>query len=151
MSGQGGQPAQGQAVTETSQHSILVRAIWFLFVGWWLSGLWLGVAWFLNVTIIGIPLGLKMINKVPFVISLKKRQDLSVVSQSADGVQVTTHRPDQHSLAVRGIYFLLVGWWLSGIWMAIAWLLTLPIITLPVAVWMYNRLPFVVSLYKLEQ
>jgi uncharacterized membrane protein YccF (DUF307 family) len=138
-------------VTNTSQHSLLVRAVWFVFVGWWLSGLWLSVAWVLNVTVIGIPLGIKMINRVPYVVSLKKRDDLQVVTQSAGGVEVSHQRPNQHALWVRAIYFVLVGWWFSGVWMFVAWLFTLPLVTLPLAVWMYDRLPFVVSLYRLEQ
>ena len=120
------------------QPSLLVRAVWFIFVGWWLTGLWLSVAWFLNVTIIGIPLGIKMINKVPFVLSLKQRE--RYVSEGEGR--------SQYSLVVRGLWFLFVGWWASGVWTAIAYLLTLTIVGIPVAVWMYGKLPFVVSLYN---
>jgi uncharacterized membrane protein YccF (DUF307 family) len=122
----------------SDQPSLLVRAVWFIFVGWWLTGLWLSVAWFLNVTIIGIPLGIKMINKVPFVLSLKQRE--RYVSEGEGR--------SQYSLVVRGLWFLFVGWWASGVWTAIAYLLTLTIVGIPVAVWMYGKLPFVVSLYN---
>jgi uncharacterized membrane protein YccF (DUF307 family) len=37
--------------------SLLVRFIWWLFIGWWASGIAVGVAWVALVTIIGIPLG----------------------------------------------------------------------------------------------
>lgn len=122
-----------------AERSLVVRAVWFLFVGWWATGIWLGVAWFLNVTIIGIPLGIKMINVVPMVLSLKER-DL-VDAEGGGGDQ-------PYGLVVRGLYFVFVGWWASGIWMSVAYLFTLSIVGLPVAVLMYNKLPFVVSLYE---
>jgi uncharacterized membrane protein YccF (DUF307 family) len=122
----------------SDQPPVLVRALWFLFVGWWLTGLWLSVAWLLNVTIIGIPLGIKLINKVPLVLSLKRRENLVEEGQGGS----------QHSLVVRALWFLLVGWWASGVWTGIAYVFTVSIIGVPVAVWMYDRLPFVVSLYR---
>ncbi len=41
----------------SEQRSLLVRAVWFLLVGWWVTGIWLSVAWFLNVTTVGLPFG----------------------------------------------------------------------------------------------
>jgi len=122
----------------SEQPSLLVRAVWFVFVGWWLTGLWLSVAWLLNVTIIGIPLGIKMINKVPFVLSLKRRE---TYVEAGDG-------RSQYSIPVRALWFLFVGWWASGVWTGIAYALTLSIVGIPIAIWMYGKLPFVVSLYN---
>ncbi|MBX0349428.1 MULTISPECIES: YccF domain-containing protein [Haloarcula] len=121
----------------SDQRSLPVRAVWFVLVGWWLTGVWLSIAWLLNVTIIGIPLGIKMINRVPLVLSLKRRETLV---EERDG-------GSQHSLLVRAVWFLLVGWWASGIWTGVAYTLTLTIVGIPLAVWMYNQLPYVVSLY----
>lgn len=118
--------------------SLPVRAVWFVFVGWWLTGLLLSVAWLLNVTIIGIPLGIKLINKVPLVLSLKRRDPL------VEG----DHSGSQQSLPLRAVWFVLVGWWASGVWTGVAYSLTLTIVGIPLAVWMYNKLPFVVSLYR---
>lgn len=128
--------------------SLLVRALWFVFVGSWLSGLWLSVAWVLNVTVIGMPLGLKMINKVPYIVSLKARSIENQVIDADGEVTVRSGRREQRSLLVRGVYFVLVGWWASAFWMAGAWLLSVSIVGLPVAVWMYGKLPLVVSLYR---
>ncbi|GAB3423037.1 hypothetical protein GCM10027435_28470 [Haloparvum alkalitolerans] len=122
-----------------AERSLVVRAVWFVFVGWWATGIWLGVAWFLNVTVVGIPLGIKMINAVPKVLSLKER-DL-VDAEGRGGEQ-------PYGLAVRAVYFVFVGWWASGVWMSVAYLFTLSVVGLPVAVLMYNKLPFVVSLYE---
>jgi uncharacterized membrane protein YccF (DUF307 family) len=121
----------------SDQPSLVVRAVWFLLVGWWATGIWLSVAWLLNVTIIGIPLGIMMINKVPLVLTLKRRDPLVVESG----------RGAQYPLLVRAVWFVFVGWWASGVWMGVAYTLSLTIVGLPLAIWMYNKLPYVVSLY----
>ena len=125
--------------------SLLVRAVYFLLVGWWATGIWLGVAWLLNLTIIGIPLGIKLINQVPLVLSLKRRP--IAVTADATGRITESSRP-QRSLLLRAVYFLFVGWWASGVWLGLAYLASLSIVGLPLAVWMYGKLPFVVSLYR---
>jgi len=129
--------------------SILLRGVYFILVGWWASGIWLGIAWFLNVTIIGMPLGIKMINKVPKIVSLKDRTiETDITTDDTGDITITHTTSDQYSLLLRAVYFLLVGWWASALWMGVAWLASITIVGLPVAVWMYDRLPFVVSLYR---
>lgn len=124
--------------------SMIVRAIWFVFVGWWLTGFLLGVAWFLNLTIVAAPIGIKIINKVPKALSLKAmgggEDDEFAVGTGSNG--------NSPGLIVRGVYFVFIGWWASLFWMAAAYLLTLSIIGIPFAIMMYNKLPYVVSLYR---
>ena len=38
--------------------NLLIRFVWWLFIGWWASGIVVGVAWLALITIIGIPLAL---------------------------------------------------------------------------------------------
>jgi uncharacterized membrane protein YccF (DUF307 family) len=133
---------------ESQSPSLLVRAVYFLLIGWWLTGIWLGIAWFLNLTIVGMPLGIKMINRVPKVLSLKERPLQSEVISENGTVTVVQSNREQRSLLIRAVYFLLIGWWASGIWMGLAYAATLSIVGLPLAVWMYGKLPFVVSLYN---
>ena len=118
--------------------SILTRALWFVFVGWWLTPVVVNVAWALNATIVLLPLGVKLINLVPTALTLAEPRSLSNPS-AARG---------QHSLAVRGVYFVFVGWWLSLLWANVAAVLAVTVVGLPVAFWMFNRLPFVTSLYR---
>jgi uncharacterized membrane protein YccF (DUF307 family) len=117
---------------------LVVRTAWFLLVGWWLTGIWLAVAWALNVTIIGLPLGIWMINQTPLVFSLKAREP--VVADKGGR--------EQHNLLVRVVWFVFVGWWASGIWVFVAYLFQVSIVGIPLAVVMYNHLPYVVSLYR---
>ncbi|WP_435196850.1 YccF domain-containing protein [Natronomonas sp. EA1] len=118
--------------------SLLTRALWFLFVGWWLTPVLINVAWLLNVTVIGIPIGIKLVNLVPTALSLAEPRSLS----DPDGAK------GQRSLLVRAVYFLFVGWWLSFIWANVAAFLAVTIIGLPFAFWLFNRLPYVTSLYR---
>ncbi|WP_148413770.1 YccF domain-containing protein [Haloferax sp. KTX1] len=123
-----------------SQRSFVVRAIWFVFVGWWATPAVVNVAWFLNATVIGIPLGVALINLVPTVLSLKEPKS-RLEPDSSRG---------QRSIIVRAVYFVFVGWWLSWVWANVAVLFTLTIIGLPVGIWMLNRLPAVTSLYRFD-
>lgn len=142
-----------QEVNVTVEHtdntpSLIVRAVYFILIGWWASGIWLSIAWLLNITIVLMPLGIKMINRVPKIVSLKDRKiENRVITKDGD-VTIQQNTKDQHSLLIRAVYFLLIGWWASGIWMFFAWVTSITIIGLPVAVWMYGKLPFVVSLYR---
>lgn len=131
-------------VKETEQRSLLVRGLWFLVIGWWATGIWLSVAWFLNVTIIGIPLGIKMINLVPLVVSLRRRRRIEIISED----EIESQGPEQFGVLTRAVWFLFVGWWASGVWTGAAYVFTISIVGLPVAVWMYDKLPFIVSLYR---
>ena len=121
-----------------AQRSLPVRALWFVLVGWWLTPLVVNVAWALNATVLLIPLGIKLVNLVPTALSLAEPRGLDA-PEDARG---------QTSLLVRALYFLLVGWWLSWLWANVAAFLAVTIIGLPVAFWMFNRLPFVTSLYR---
>ncbi len=38
--------------------NLLVRALYFVLIGWWLSAIWAVAAWILCLTIIGLPFGL---------------------------------------------------------------------------------------------
>jgi len=124
-----------------AQRSLLVRALWFVLVGWWLTPLVVNVAWLLNATIILLPLGIKLINLVPTALTL--REPRSVVDADSTGT-------GQSSLLVRAVYFVLVGWWLSWLWANVAAFFAVTIIGLPVALWMFNRLPYVTSLYRFD-
>src|SRR5688500_10802893 len=42
-------------VVEAKAPNLLLRVLWFVLVGWWLTAILSAVAWFLNATIIGLP------------------------------------------------------------------------------------------------
>lgn len=118
--------------------SLLVRALWFVFVGWWATTALVNIAWALNVTIILIPLGLKLINLVPTALTLAEPRHVTNPAVEAR----------QPSLLLRAVYFVFIGWWLSLIWANVAMVFVVSIIGFPVGIWMLNRLPYVTSLYR---
>ena len=121
-----------------SDRSLLVRAAWFVCVGWWLAPVLVNAAWLLGVTVVLLPVSVKLINRVPTALTLKPRG--ARVDPTAGRGQVT--------LLVRAGYFVLVGWWLAFLWANAAAFLAVTVVGLPVAVWMLHRLPFVLSLYR---
>ena len=58
--------------TSTWQYPFLVRAIYFVFIGWWLSLAWTLAAWLATSTLILMPLGIWMTNRIPFVTTLQR-------------------------------------------------------------------------------
>jgi uncharacterized membrane protein YccF (DUF307 family) len=123
--------------------NLILRAIWFVLLGWWLTGILTALAWALNATIIGLPLGLWIINRLPFAATLHPVERFYLVE---DGVMVSEVR--QRPFLLRAIYFLLIGWWFSGLWMALAYALLISIIGMPIAFWMYNRIGAVTTLFR---
>lgn len=96
-----------------------MRALWFVVVGWWLTAIVSILAWFAMVTIIGLPLGIYLVNHVPTYLTLRPRTKTTYwVADPAGGAMTIGH------------------------------LLIVLILTIPVGLWMYNRVPFVASLYR---
>lgn len=128
----------------------LVRTLYFCFVGLWLGALWTGVAWFLLVTVIGLPFGLLMLNRIPQVMTLKPVRIQTQVTSSGGVVMVSQNRVAQHAFWLRTLYFVAVGWWLSGLWLGFAWgLIGVTFgLGLPIAFWMFNRTPAIVTLAR---
>ena len=124
----------------------LIRVIYFFLLGWELTGVWVLVAWLLNVTIIFLPLGLWMIDRVPQVLTLKMRPGSYVVDSKDGRSQFVPER--QPLFLLRALYFIVIGWWFSLIWALFAWLLCATIIGLPIGVIMLNTLPFITTLHR---
>ncbi|OQA40291.1 MAG: hypothetical protein BWY52_02909 [Chloroflexi bacterium ADurb.Bin325] len=127
----------------------IIRVLWFFLVGWHVTLWWILGAWLLNLTIVGMPLGVWMLNRVPLVLTLRTPREYNV-GQVRDGGQVVwAHeaRP-QAPFLLRLAYFILIGWWFSLLWSLAAWLLSVSIVGLPFGVWMFNRLPGVTTLMR---
>jgi uncharacterized membrane protein YccF (DUF307 family) len=140
--------SRGQ-LTEGPDVPLLLRILYFFLFGWWATGVWINVAWLLNATIIGLPLGVWMLNRVPQVLTLRPvRQIVMTDYGRGDQVHVRITKLPQHSLLLRLVYFLLIGWWLSFLWANGAWIISATIIGLPLGIWMFNRLPALTTLMR---
>jgi uncharacterized membrane protein YccF (DUF307 family) len=126
----------------------LVQALWFLFVGWWLGGIVISLAWILNLTIIGLPLGMALLNGLPKIIALQEPMK-TVVAVSQGGV-TTVRKTDapQHNFWLRTAFFLLIGWWWSGIWLALAYAVCATIILIPVGLEIIRWTPAMTTLRR---
>jgi uncharacterized membrane protein YccF (DUF307 family) len=123
----------------------LIQLAWFALIGWWLGQAWVAVAWFLAATIIGMPLAIVMLNRLPEVIALRGETELLV--RNVGGRTVVSDVP-QYNVLLRALYFLLIGWWFSALWIEAAFWLCATIIGLPLGFWMFDRVPFIVSLKR---
>ena len=136
-------------IERSSGPNLLVRFAWWILIGWWASGIVVGLAWIALVTIVGIPLGIWLINHLPSILTLRPRRRTWMLGQDEEGRTVISERGrPQVSWLIRGAWFVLVGWWASAIWMGVAWVVQLTVIGLPLALLMFNRTPFVASLYR---
>jgi uncharacterized membrane protein YccF (DUF307 family) len=129
---------------------MLVRALWFIVISWWLTGIVSAIAWACLASIILLPVGIWMVNRIPTVLTLRPRTvDLWVYTDAAGNqVHVAAAPRVQPSWVVRGIWFIFVGWWLSALVMSVGYVLVLLVITLPLGLMLYNRVPFAASLYR---
>ena len=136
--------------TETQRGpGLLVRALWFIFVGWWLTGIVSVLAWFAMITIIGLPLGIYLVNHVPTYLTLRPRTKATYwTTDPAGGSMLVETDIRQTAWPIRFIWFLFVGWWASAAVMTIGYLLIVLILTIPLGLWIYNRVPFIASLYR---
>ena len=121
-------PQQPTSVTITQQSGgtpFLIRAIWFLLIGWWLSGIVIAIGYVLCALIVTLPLGIYLLHRVPQVQTLRDRST-EFQTQVVNGqIVVREGRPRQLPFLIRAAWFLFAGLWLSSIWLSIAWLLSL--------------------------
>ena len=126
----------------------LLRIAYFFLFGWWATLVWINIAWLLNATIVGLPLGVWMLNRVPQVLTLRPTRRLVVAHTQGERVEIRTTGLPQHPWLLRLLYFIVVGWWLSFLWANAAWLISATVIGLPLGIWMFNGLPMLTTLMR---
>jgi len=127
--------------------SMAVRAVWFIFIGWWLGAVAIVIAYFLCITIVGIPFAFAIFNRLPAIITLRPRTDLKTV-EVRDGVTYISRKVAQRPLWIRAAWFILVGWWVGAIYLTLAWVLCVIVIGLPLGLLMFTRVGGVMTLLR---
>jgi uncharacterized membrane protein YccF (DUF307 family) len=148
MNARGSAPAPRSptvVIVQRQSPNIVVRLIWFVCAGWWLTGLVSLLAWALAATIIGIPLSISLLNRIPQVATLRMSTPEAIAL--VDGTVAIQHRR-QRAFWVRAVYYLLIGWWFTAIWLTLAWTLVLSIIGIPLAFVMYGAVGSVLTLKR---
>ena len=134
-------------VVEVKRHGFIVRALYFIFIGWWFGLFWALLSWVMYATVIGAPLGAVMLNRVPGAISLKAREKDVRVFQGEGGYTVREVRKQQFPWWARVLYYP-VGLVMSLVVIIAAWLLCCLLITLPLGIMLFNTVPAVASLAR---
>jgi uncharacterized membrane protein YccF (DUF307 family) len=128
---------------------LVTRAVWYVFVGWWLPGLAITFAAFCTLSVILLPIAYVIINKIPVILTLRPRSLETDASVDADGtVRITTGGARQLPFWQRALWFVFVGWWACIVAMYAAYLLCLTIVLLPVGLMVFNRMPAVLTLQR---
>lgn len=125
----------GATVVIDSRHgaNLLLRIVWFVLIGWWLSFFVVSLAVIANLTIVGIPLGIWLINRIPQAATLKFDRS-HVAASTVDAVTtVTISDVPQRPFWQRTLWYILVGWWLTALALYVAWLLCVIVIGMPLA------------------
>lgn len=134
--------------------NILFRLIWFCVCGWWLGAWVTALGYILCVSVIGLPAGLVLLNRLPHVMTLRGSSRVVQVQATACSTQVIVGaRVRQRSFLLRGLYFFLIGWWFAALWLALAWVLVLvwlPTLglSLALACVLFDRVPGVLTLRR---
>jgi uncharacterized membrane protein YccF (DUF307 family) len=137
-----------------------VRALYFVFIGWWLGFFCLELGFILCVFLLTLPLGLMILNRLPQIITLKpptRTVHTNVNVTSAMGTAGVTNMVNvnvnvagvaQLPLLVRALYYIFVGWWVGALWAHLAYFLCVTILGLPLGIMMLHLLPAVLTLRK---
>lgn len=137
-----------------SSPSFFVRVFWYIFIGWWLGFFWLNAGYFFCFTIIGLPLGLVMLNRLPWILPLRPvSQNVRVSTTTSMTANTTTTTinigaTQQYNMLIRALYFVFIGFWAGYIWTFVGYALCLCIVTIPLGLVMLNRLPAVITLRR---
>lgn len=122
-----------------SQPGCLVQLVYFVFIGWWLGAIAVSLAYLLLLTVIGIPLGVMIINNVPYLMALRRTEP---------AISYLGSRTEQHNFLVRALWFVFIGSWATFIWLGIAYLLCCTLIGMPIGFLMFDKAPMLLTLHR---
>lgn len=143
-----GELGQTFVVKSAEGHGCLVQALWFLFIGWWLGGIAISLAWLLNLSVVGLPFGMAILNNVPKILALQNPERRIRATTDGQATLYVTAQEEQLNFWLRAAFFLLIGWWWSGLWLATAYFLCGTLILMPVGLKMFRLTPMMTTLRR---
>lgn len=133
---------------KSSAPPLIVRAIWWFFVGWWLSAIFAVVGWLFMATLILMPIGIWFIHRIPQAQTLRARTRAFHTEYKNGAVVFTESTIPQHAWYIRVLYTLCFGLWVGLPWILLGWALGWTLILLPLSIWMQDRAPAVTTLQR---
>lgn len=132
---------------EQDEHTAL-RLVWLVFAGWWLSALWVAIAWLAILLSTTLPAGFWMIAHLPLIVSLKLPGEEwhDIVEDTLARIEYS--RLKQRPFVLRLLYAVTVGWWFSLGWAIVTWAKSLSSHNHPAPLMMFMRLPAVMTLRR---
>src|SRR6266568_6821629 len=133
---------------QQKQHGLFMRALYFIFIGWWAGLFWLNMGYFFVLTVIGLPVGLLMLNRLPTVLTLKPASQQVNINITGGVTNINIGGAQQVSFLIRAVYFVFIGWWAGLLLAWVAYALFVLVVTIPLGVMLLNLLPTVITLRK---
>jgi len=136
--------ATQNVIQEETGPNLILRILWMLFVGWWLSGIFYIVGAILTLLIVTAPLGMIVIQKIGWAFSLYQESKYQT-GYTASGQAIQIEKQNANFI-IRFLYFLFFGWWVGGIALVVSWIAGITIIGLPLTFYINNRLGKIMTL-----
>ncbi len=133
---------------QQKQHGLFMRALYFIFIGWWAGWIWLNIGYFFVLTVIGLPVGLLMLNRLPTVLTLKPASQQVNINITGGVTNINIGGAQQVSFLIRAVYFVFIGWWAGLLLAWVAYALFVLVVTIPLGVMLLNLLPTAITLRK---
>jgi uncharacterized membrane protein YccF (DUF307 family) len=130
----------GTGIAVKRSPGCLIQILYFIFIGSWLGALAVGLAYFFFALIITIPLGVMILNKIPYLMALRESPQF-----------ITAYGPvqvPQHNFLIRAIWFVFVGWWAAAIVLSVGYFLCCTIIGMPLGFFLFDATPGVLTLRR---
>ena len=121
---------------------MLFRFIYFLAIGWWV-GLFVSlVGYLLCLSIIGLPFGTILLNRLPTFVYLREP------GEECSAGFAHRHYQEELPFILRLLWFLVVGWSLGFLVIALGYLAAISLIGIPLGIFLLNRVPVVMTLSR---
>jgi len=121
---------------------MLLQIIYFLLIGWWVGLLGAAAGYVLCVSIVFLPFGLILLNRLPGLIFLNPPGEAC-----SEGLP-HRHRVEELPFLLRALWFILLGWELGFLAISVGYCFCLTIIGLPIGIWILNRVPLLLTLSR---
>lgn len=128
-----------QPIIIRKQPGCLMQLLYFVFIGWWVGALAVVLAYLLFLTVIGIPLGVMLINRIPYLLALRETEPI---------VSFVGVHTQQRNFLLRALWFIVAGVWLTAVWLVVAYLFACTIIGMPIGFWMFDQAPALLTLHR---